>query len=557
MHNKKLPFSWRYWFLSGLISLAFLGIAWRLIDLTLFDHDFLQKQGDARSLRIIPLPAHRGMILDRHGEPLAISSPVLSVWVNPKTFNTSIPTLPALAQSLDLNTAQLQQKLSDNQQRSFLYLKRQLPPTVANKIKALQIPGIYFLEEYRRYYPEGETIAQLLGSTNVDDQGQEGIELSYNPWLEGVPGLKKVAKDRLGHVVDEFETLRAPKPGNALTLSIDKRIQYIAYHALQIGVEKYHAEAGSIIVIDPRNNEILALTNYPSFNPNLRTTPSADHRNRAVTDVFEPASTLKTFSVANALNSGKFQPYSQVDTAPGWISVEGKRVQDIHNKGLLTLTDVLKYSSNVGITKVTLSLPSNSLWTLLHKLGFGQLSDLQLPGERAGALENHFIWHPFTLATLSFGYGMNNTALQLAQAYAVIAHQGIKIPLSLTPVTEPQKATRVFDEKTARALLSMMQTVVEKDGTAPLARVPGYAVAGKTGTGKRVGAQGYLKHNYNSSFVGIVPAEHPHLLIAVVLYNLAGNVYYGGYTAGPIFAEVAGQTLHLLAIPPTEDSTPT
>lgn len=552
MYKNKISFSWRLWFLCILISLAFLGIIWRIVDLTLFDHNFLQQQGDARSLRVVTLPAHRGIIFDRNHEPLAISSPVFSIWVNPKIFKLDIPQLPTLTQLLDIDTLTIKQKLVDSQ-REFLYLKRQVPPTVVNKIKALKIPGIHFQEEFRRYYPESETTAQLLGVTNIDDQGQEGVELAYNHWLEGVPGLQRVTKDRLGHVIDEFEVVRAPKPGQAITLSIDRRIQYIAYHALQQGMEKLNAEAGSVIVLDPQTNEVLAMTNYPSFNPNLREPNNSSHRNRVVTDTFEPGSTMKAFSVANALHSGKYQPDTPIDTNPGWMTVEGKQVRDVHNKGLLDLTGVLKYSSNVGVTKATLSLPPSSLWNLLHNLGFGQSTEIGLPGERTGSLENHFIWRPFTLATLSFGYGMDATTLQLAQAYSTIASGGIKRPLSLFPVDAAPAGKRIFDEHTAAELRTMLESVVSKGGTATKAQVPGYLVAGKTGTSRRVGAQGYLKHNYNSSFVGMVPADQPRLLIVVVLYNLSGNVYYAGSTACPIFADIAGQTLRLLAIPPTED----
>lgn len=552
---KKNPPSWRFWLVSLILLLAFLGLFYRVLDLTLFDHDFLQRQGDARSLRTLSLPAHRGMILDRHGSPLAISSPVISVWANPKTFLANGDQLNQLAAILDLPPSQLTQKISSNKKREFVYLKRQLPPALSNPINALAIPGIHLQKEFRRFYPEGETTAQLLGSTNIDDQGQEGVELAYNHWLEGIPGLQKVAKDRFGHVIDQFDLIRPPKPGNPITLSIDRRIQYIAYRALEEGVQKYQAEAGSVVVIDPRNNEILALTNYPSFNPNQRSLAGPEHRNRAITDVFEPASTMKTFSVANALMSGKFTPHTPIDTQPGWMIVEGKRVVDVHNKGLLDLTSVLKYSSNVGITKVTLALPSNSLWSLLHKLGFGEPTNIDLPGERTGSLEKHFIWRPFALATLSFGYGMDATTLQLAQAYAVIARDGRRIPLSLFPVTEPPKEKEIFPRKIAQDLRKMLTTVVEKGGTATQAQVPGYTVAGKTGTGKRVGSQGYLKHDYNSSFVGMIPADQPKLLIVVVLYNMSTNVYYAGLTAAPIFAQIAEQTVRLLDIPiNTEDT---
>lgn len=547
--TKKQAPSWRFWFLSSLLAIGMLGILLRVIDLTLFDQAFLQKQGNARSLRTLTLPAHRGLILDRNNNPLAISSPVTSIWVNPKAFHATPNQLKSLAALLEISPNELSARIQKNQKREFLYLKRQLPPHFADDIKPLKIAGLHSQQEFRRFYPEGEATAHLLGSTNIDDRGQEGLELSYNPWLEGIPGLQRVAKDRLGQVIDQFELIRPPKPGRALQLTIDRRLQYLAYHSLEEGVKKYQAEAGTVIILDPRSNEILALTNYPSFNPNVRTAAGPEHRNRAITDVFEPASTIKTFSVANALSSGKFTPHSIVSTEPGWMMVEGKRVMDVHNKGTLNLTEVLKYSSNVGITKVTLSLPSNSLWNTLHKVGFGETSELNLPGERNGSLEKHFVWHPFTLATLSFGYGLDITALQLAQAYSIIANDGKKLPLHLFVSPEKTNGKTVFTPAVAASLRQMLSTVVEKGGTATLAQVPGYQVAGKTGTAKRVGSQGYLKHSYNSSFVGMLPADHPKLLVVVVLYNLSSNVYYAGSTAAPLFANIAGESARLLAIP--------
>src|SRR3989338_40712 len=542
-------FRWRYRFLLTLLVLAFLGITWRVIDLTIFKHPFLQKQGDARALRVLPIPAYRGIIFDRNHEPLAMSVPVISIWIHPQEFKLDHPAIPQLIKLLNINQEQLTQKIKSDPQKEFLYIKRQISPKLANHVKALDIPGIYYQKEFRRFYPESQASAQLIGFTNIDDEGQEGIELAYNQTLAGIPGFKKVIKDRFGHVISELDVLREPKPGHDLQLSIDRRIQYIAYQALQKNVEKFHAEAGSVIVLDTRTNEILAITNYPSFNPNQRENKLSEKRNRAVTDVFEPGSTIKTFSIANALESGKYQPNTLVDTRPGWMIVDKKRISDVHNKGIIDLTSVLKYSSNVGVTKITLNLPQENLWKLLHKLGFGELTKINLPGERTGSLKKHFIWKPFTLATLSFGYGMDATLLQLAQAYATLAHQGMKIPLSITPVTIVPEGIPVLSQRTAKELLTMLEGVTEKGGTAPLARIPGYPVAGKTSTSFRVGPQGYLKHNYNSSFIGIVPSNEPRLLVAVVLYNLSGNTHFGGYTAGPVFADIASQTLRLLAIP--------
>ena len=532
----------RHIILLIILAFALIGIIWRLIDLTLVNRAFLKGQGDARTLRTITIPSHRGMIFDRKDQPLAISTPVDSVWVNPSEFEATKVELTKLAELLHMNKKDIQQKVAKEAKREFVYLKRSIDPVSGKQIKELKIPGVYLQHEYRRYYPEGEVTAHVLGFTNVDDRGQEGLELAYNQWLQGAAGVKRVLKDRLGHIVADVGIIREPKPGQNLNLSIDRRIQYFAYRELQNGVGQFKADSGSVVVLDINTGEILAMTNYPSYNPNERRGPhDARYRNRAVTDLFEPGSTIKAFSMANALASGKYHINSKVDTSPGWILVNGKKVEDEHSNGILDLTTILQRSSNVGITKITLSLMPQSLWNTLHTVGFGQLTDIGFPGERSGLLVNYPVWDPFVLATLSFGYGMSVTALQLSQAYGILAANGCKRPVSLLRLDTIPPCKRVIDANVAKDILVMLESVLTQGGTAPLARVPGYRITGKTGTARIVGQHGYEKHKHNSIFVGIAPASKPRLVVAVILHDVEGKQYYGGYTSGPIFSHIMGE----------------
>ncbi|BBB15071.1 penicillin-binding protein [Candidatus Rickettsiella viridis] len=545
---------WRLGVVVLILLIIAFGLIARLIDLTIINRQFLRKQGNARTVRNLVIPAHRGMILDRHGEPLAISTPVNAVWIYPASFSPNFTQLHSLSQLLQIPAQTIREQARRAQDKEFLYLKRGLNPSLAKQIKLLKIPGVFLQDEYHRYYPEGPVMAHVVGLTNVDDKGQEGLELAYNNWLEGRSGLKKVIKDRLGRVIADVRSIRAPQPGHDLQLSIDKRIQYIAYRELNTGVEKYQADSGSVVVLDVKTGEILAMVNSPSYNPNDRiTSQDGRYRNRALTDLFEPGSTIKSFSMASVLASGKFTPSSQVDTSPGWMIVAGKRIMDEHNNGVMDLTKILQISSNMGMSKLVLSLPADNLWRLLHEVGFGQLSQSGFPGERTGSLPNFRVWNPFVLATLSFGYGLSVTALQLAQAYAVLANGGIKVPVTFLKIQgQPPVGQRVIAANISREVLDMLETVLTKGGTAPLARVPGYRVTGKTGTVRIVGAQGYEKHRHNSIFIGIAPASHPRLVVAVVLHDPKGNAYYGGYTAGPIFSHVMCNALHLLNIAPDD-----
>ena len=540
---------WRMRFIVIVLALLLLALLWRLFSLTVLHRDFLLHQGDVRTIRIVKMPAYRGMITDRRGEPLAVSTPVESVWINPKEMNETSH-YQALAKLLTLTVKDIQKAIAHNQKKEFIYLKRRLNPELAAKVKALQIPGVYLLREYKRYYPEGEVTAHLIGFTDIDDHGQEGMELVYNQWLQGIAGKKRVLKDRYGHIIDDIAMLREAKPGRTLVLSIDRRIQYLAYRALKKAVMEHHATSGSAIVLDTTTGEVLAMVNQPSYNPNNRPQGHSDHyRNRVMTDLYEPGSTLKTFSVASALMSGKYTPNSQVDTNPGWMMVQGKRVQDVHNKGKLSLSEILQYSSNVGITKVTLSLPLERLWHVLRQFGFGETTGSHFPGESAGVLPNYPHWQPFIAATLAFGYGMSATPAQLANAYAVIANHGVRRPLSLVRQQQIPLGNQIMPERVANQIMQMLCKTVT-DGTGRRAKVVGYKVAGKTGTARLAGQHGYDQNRHMASFIGIAPATHPKLVVAVVINEPKAGVYYGSGVAAPVFATIMSHSLRLLNSPP-------
>lgn len=544
----------RFWFLVSFLLLAVLGLVAKMVHLSVINRAFLLGQGEARASRVIDIPAYRGMIFDRNGEPLAISTPVDAVWINPHELKNTPQVVQRISTLLKIPPTELKKRLKNSANRSFIYLKHGVNPDVGNQIRLLNFPGVYFQREYRRYYPEGEVTAHVLGFTNLDDQGQEGIELVYNKWLAGVVGKRQVIKNRLGDIIASVSILRQPQSGHDLVLSIDRRLQYLAYSELKAGVEKFQATSGTAVILDSRTGEVLAMVNQPSFNPNNRSIQvnTESYRNRAVTDIFEPGSTIKTFSMLTALNSRKYSPTSIVNTSPGWFLIQNRRVQDEHNNGQLDLTSILQRSSNVGMARVILSLPSHALYNTLQKVGFGQLTQSNFPGERSGLLVDRNIWQPFALATLSFGYGMSVTMMQLTQAYAVLANNGVKYPVSLLKVNQLPEGERVFDPKPVQQLMSMLESVVKIGGTATHGKVPSYRVAGKTGTAVLVGKHGYWKHHYNSSFVGIAPATNPRLVIAVILNDPKGKYYYGGDTAAPVFSNIMGGALRLLNVPPDE-----
>lgn len=542
-----------------MIALIVAGLIVRLIDLAVFEKNFLQSQGDARSNRIVTLPAYRGMITDRQGYPLAISASVYSVWMNPQEIENKSQDIKTLSRLLNMPSSSIESMIKrfQNSEREFVYLKRDIPPQIAKKIKSLKMAGIYLDHDYKRFYPEGEVAAHVIGFTNIDDKGQEGIELAQDKWLVGTPGKEMVIKDRLGRVISNVQNLKEKKPGNDLALSIHHQLQYLAYRELLAGVQINEAESGSVVVLDAKTGEVLAMVNQPSFNPNNRANePSSSFRNRAVTDVFEPGSTIKTFGIASALDSGLFKPNTMIEIYPGWMRVGHNLVRDEHNTKDLTVSQVLQLSSNVGITRIVLKLPPNQLWNILHSVGFGQETGVGFPGERSGELIKREHWAPFTLATLAFGYGLSVTTLQLAEAYAVIANHGIKLPVSLLLLDKAPVGERVMQAKVADQMLSLLESVVTlKEGTGKAARIPGYRVAGKTGTARIAGVHGYEKDHHISSFVGIAPVSDPRFIVAVVIRNPQGKYYFGGDVSAPVFRKVMEGALHLANILPDDDST--
>lgn len=526
-------------------------LLWRVINLTVLHRQFLQGQGDARSLRTVDIPAHRGMIVDRHGTALAVSTPVQSAWINPKVFSFEHPALKKLSLYLGISQKDLIHRVQHAKQREFLYLKRQLPPEEVMKIQKLGVPGVAFLQEFKRYYPELESMAQLLGFTNIDDNGIEGMELAYESWLKGEAGKKRVLKDRMGRIVEVVDEIRHPRPGRDLMLSIDRRIQYLAYYELLNALETFSATFGSVVVLDVKTGEVLAAANAPSFNPNARNYYTRDfYRNKALTDIFEPGSVIKPFSIASALESGLITPDTIIDTRPSQILVQGKTVRDIHNYGILDVTGVLRYSSNVGVTKMVLLSPPEQLIGLLHRVGFGARTETGYPGEAEGEMVTVKQASPFVLATLSFGYGLSVTPLQLAKAYMVFANKGRVIPVTLLHNNNVTNIVgeQVMSAKTALQVMNMMEAVLN-DGTGKLARVPGYRVAGKTGTARIAGKKGYIRNKHIASFVGIAPVTNPRLVVVVIIHE-PKNGYYGGAIAAPLFAKVMAGALRILDIQP-------
>ncbi len=544
-------YSWRFILLVVLLSLALAGVFWRLIDLSIFKRAFLLQKSRARILRVIDTPAHRGIITDRLGKPLAISTPVDAICLNPKTFRASGQQLQQLAILLRQRPQSILVRVKNNQNREFIYLKRQLRPKLAVKIKGLKIRGVFTRREYRRYYPEGAVSAHVVGLTNIDDQGQEGLELAYNAWLGGRPGKEEVLKDRLGHIIAELALLKKPQQGHNLQLSIDERIQYRAYQSLKLAVNKYKAASGWVIVLNVKTGEVLAMVNQPTYNPNNRPKlRDGRFRNRAVTDLFEPGSTIKPFNIALALESGQYTPNTVIDTNPGWMEIGGYKIKDDGiDYGLINLTQVLQKSSNIGAAKIMLSLQPQQYWTLLHDMGFGERTSSGFPGEAMGTLVKRKKWQPSIVATLAYGYGIAVTALQLAHAYAVLANDGLRIPVSFLKVNHPPSGLRVLRSDVADEVIKMLETVVQKGGTGRGARIKGYKIAGKTGTAYIATPYGYDKHRYVASFVGIAPVSNPQLVVAVVIRDPKGQ-HFGGVVAAPVFAQVMGGALRILNIAP-------
>jgi cell division protein FtsI (penicillin-binding protein 3) len=551
--NAKVSYRGRRVFLLG-VMLASVGLlVWRAVDLQVLHNDFLLEQGDARSLRVVSIPAHRGMITDRNNEPLAISTPVDSIWADPQALMDASAQLPRLAKLLDLKVGWIKDRLRENANREFVYLKRAVPPALADQAMALNISGVAKQREYRRYYPAGEVAGHVVGFTNVDDEGQEGAELTYEKLLRGTPGSMRVIKDRLGRIVETVERISEPVPGHDLKLSLDRRIQYLAYRELKAAVQESHAASGSAVILDVKTGEVLAMVNQPTYNPNNRDSLRSSHyRNRAVTDVFEPGSTVKPFTVAMALESGKYQPDTLIDTKPGTLRLGPNTIHDTHNYGLINVSTVIAKSSNVGASKIALSLPADRLWSMFHRVGFGSLSGADFPGETAGTLPDYHRWYPIDHATFSFGYGLSVSTLQLARAYAALASGGVLKPVSFVPVDHEPQGERVMSAKTARQVIAMLEGVVSDEGTGDRARVAGYHVAGKTGTVRKSTSGGYAEDKYIALFAGMIPATRPSLVMVVMINDPRSDQFYGGSVAAPVFSRVMGEAMRLLDIAPDD-----
>ncbi|RMD77845.1 MAG: penicillin-binding protein 2 [Gammaproteobacteria bacterium] len=545
--------------LLGLLGLAAAALAWRVVDLQLSERGFLQGQGEARTVRVVALPAVRGMITDRRGEPLAVSTPVDSVWADPRRLLEAAGAVPwgALGRALGEDAERLRRRVRGHAGRAFVYLRRHLPPEQAQRVLALGIPGVGVRREYRRYYPTGEVSAHVLGFTDIDDVGQEGLELAYDRWLRGRPGSMRVIKDRLGRVVEVVEQLREPRPGRDLHLSLDRRLQYLAYRELKAAVRRHRARGGSVVLLDVGTGEVLAMANQPGFNPNSREglragLRGAALRNRAVTDVFEPGSTVKPFTVAAALASGRFRPDSPVDTRPGWWRIGGYTVRDVRNHGLIDLRRVVVLSSNVGAGKVALALPPRALWEAFARVGLGRPPGSGFPGEAPGRLPDPARWYPVERASFAYGYGLAVSALQLARAYACLAAGGVLRPVSLLRLDRPPPGRRVMDPGVARQVTAMLEEAV-REGTGRAARVRGYRVAGKTGTARKLApGGGYARDRYRALFAGFAPASHPRLALVVVVDEPQEGGYYGGQVAAPVFARIMAGALRLLDVAPDD-----
>lgn len=539
-----------------LIGLAIAGVCLvlRAVQIQVLDRDFYVGQGDARQQRTVPLPAHRGMIVDRNGEPLAMSTPVDSVWANPADIAEAQHRLAELAGLLGVSVETLRERIARGKGREFVYLKRHLPPHIAQAAMDLNLPGVALQREYHRYYPTGEVSGHLLGFTNIDDMGQEGIELAFNEWLSGKVGAKRVMRDRLGRTIADLEQIRPARPGRDLSLSIDRRVQYLAYRALKSTVRRFDAKAGSLVLLDATTGELIALANQPGFNPNSRRgLVGSSYRNRAVTDVFEPGSTLKPLTVAAALESGSIDIDSRFATSPGYLRVGNNDVRDSRDFGTLDPAGVIMKSSNVGAAKIALSMEADFFWEVLTRFGFGQPTGSGFPGETNGYLHGYHTWSEFEQATISFGYGLSSSALQLARAYSALANDGLLYPVTFQRGgAEGVSPERVVSPEVAGQVRDMMGLVVSREGTAYQARIPGYTVAGKTGTAYKYSRSGgYDRDRYTSVFAGMAPANDPRF-VAVVMIDEPQGKHYGGEVAAPIFADVVGDALRLFNVPPDD-----
>ncbi len=548
-------YPWRFRVVLGLLALMVGAICWRIIDLQVVDRDFLKGQGDARSLRHIPIPAHRGLITDRNGEPLAVSTPVTTLWANPKEMQASKDRWPQLAAALGQNPQQLSERLTQQANKEFIYLVRGLTPEQGQHVLDLKVPGVYGLEEFRRFYPAGDVTAHMVGFTDLDDHGREGVELAYDEWLAGVPGKRQVIKDRRGRLIKDIQVTKNAKAGKTLALSIDLRLQYLATRELRNAIAEQDAKAGSLVIMDVKTGEVLAMVNQPTYNPNNRRSmfPAA-MRNRAIIDVFEPGSTVKPISMSAALQSGRWKPTDKVEVYPGSLQIGRYTIKDVsRSEGpILDLTGILINSSNVGMSKIAFDIGGEAIYRVMSQVGLGQYTGLGFPGERVGNLPNHREWRKAETATLSYGYGVSVTALQLVHAYAALANDGKMVPLSILKVDKAPDAVQAIPKETAETIQGMLQQVIEAPRGVFRAQVPFYHVAGKSGTARKatVGSKGYTENAYRSLFAGFGPMSDPRYAIVVVIDEPGKGGYFGGLVSAPVFSKVMSGTLRLMNVPP-------
>ena len=553
-HRAQFNLRGRLMLVAGTLALCSLALVGRAVDLQLIDNDFYRRQGDERFLREIEIPTVRGMITDRNGEPLAVSSPVESLWANPQELSKHPQRIQELAEALDVPADYLQRKISQRAGKEFMWLQRRMNPALARKVMAREIPGVYSQREYRRFYPQGEAVAHILGFTNIDDYGQEGIELAFDEWLRGTPGIKRVIRDRRGRIVENVDLVRPAQPGKDLTLSIDRRIQFLTYRELKRQLLESGAASGSAVVLDVATGEVLAMANLPSFNPNNVMAGSREaHRNRAVTDLFEPGSTAKPLTVAAALEAGVITPKTLFNTSPGWISNGRYRTTDTHNYGVLDTTGVIRKSSNVGASLIVRRLDDRQFYDFFRKMGYGQSTHSGFPGEASGLFPPPDQWSGTSKQTMSYGYGLAVTPLQVAHAYATLANGGRAIQPTFIK-GERNAPEQVLDPQIAAEVMKMMQTVTEPGGTATQAAILGYHVAGKTGTSRKASGGGYSR-KYVSFFAGVVPVDNPRFAMAVVVNEPTQGSYYGGLVAGPVFHNVMEGALRLMDVPPDDIET--
>jgi cell division protein FtsI (penicillin-binding protein 3) len=541
---------WRSKFIVALLALAFAGLGARAAYVQVFGNEFFQRQGEVRFARTLELPANRGRVLDRNGLILASSVVAQSIWAIPEDVDKSDPKLKDLAKLLEMPLKDLRKKLA-NEDKTFVWVKRQVDEPIAKEIAALGIKGIYQRREYKRQYPEGEAAAHVVGFTNVEDRGQEGVELAFNSQLAGKAGSRRVIKDRLGRVIEDVRDVIPPVDGPDLQLSIDSKVQFFAYEKLREAVKNNKAKAGSVIVLDAQTGEVLALANFPSYNPNKRVNLSGEQlRNRVLTDSFEPGSTMKPFIAALALEKGLVRPTTQIQTAPGRVTIGGSTISDAHPHEVLTVNEIIQKSSNVGTVKMAMQMHPREMWETYAQAGFGQKPQVPFPGAVSGRLRPYKTWRPIEQATMSYGYGLSASLFQLAQAYTIFARNGELIPVSMLKTETPATGVRVFSEKNAVAVRKMLELATGPGGTAPKAQTMGYSVGGKTGTAHKQEGKGYAANKYRSWFVGIAPIEQPRIVVAVMIDEPSNGVYFGGLVAAPVFSETVQQTLRILGVQP-------